>query len=126
MEAGHQWYEELPEQCPPGEAFSPEKFVCYRLCERASPSNGDFHSHRTLFPKKKFHVSECQARSVSVFKNAADLEPVLKMPAQKHKAVVEITLNKDDGVAMKTGKDSHYSWWRSCLFKLPGADEEIA
>ncbi|OLU22947.1 hypothetical protein BVH03_22110 [Pseudomonas sp. PA15(2017)] len=126
MEVKHQWFEELPEQCPPSGAFDPDQFVCYRLCESSAPSDGDFYSHRKLFPSKRYPVSECQARSVSVFKDSADLEPVLKIPAQRHKAVVELTLNKEDGVMMKTGNKSHYSWWRSCGFKLPSAAEESA
>ena len=118
MDVVHEWFEELPDQCPPAQASNLEKFVCYRLCEGAQPAEGDFLSHRTLFPKKVFRVPECQARAISVYKEAEDLDSVLKLPAHKHKIKVKITLGQDDGAVMKTGQGSHYSWWRSKRFDL--------
>lgn len=118
MDVKHEWYEELPEQCPPSETFSLDGFVCYRLCERAEPAEGDFLSHRALFPQKIFRVPECQARAISVFKKPEDLDPVLKLAIHKHKAKVKVILGQADGVAMKTGNGSHYSWWRSMRFDL--------
>ncbi len=115
------WYEELPEQCPPSDAFNPDRFVCYRLCECIEPSDGDFLSHRVIFPDKIFRVPECQARSISVFQNPEDLDRILKLAIHKHKAKVKIVLSQNDGVAIKTGKDSHFSWWRSRGFDLASA-----
>ena len=123
MDVKHDWYEELPEQCPPSGALSQNGFECYRLCECAEPSDADFLSHRVLFPHKKFSVSDCQARSISVFNKPEDLDNVLKLPVHRHKAKVKITLNQEDGVVMKTGNNSHYSWWRSRRFDLSRAIE---
>lgn len=118
MDVVQEWFEELPGQCPPAEASNFERFVCYRLCEGTLPAERDFLSHRTLFPKKVFRVPECQARAISVYKEAKDLDFVLKLPAHRHKNKVKITLGQDDGAVMKTGNDSHYSWWRSKRFDL--------
>ncbi|MBS7691933.1 hypothetical protein I0E98_21970 [Pseudomonas lalucatii] len=123
MDVKHEWYEELPEQCPPSDAFSLDGFVCYRLCECLEPTEGDFLSHRALFPQKTFHAPECRARAISVFKKPEDLDSLLKLAIHKHKAKVRITLGRNDGVAMKTGRDSHYSWWRSRGFNLMRAIE---
>lgn len=120
MEVKHEWYEELPDQCPPSGSFSVEGFVCYRLCESAKPAEKDFLSHRKLYPNKVFNAPECRARAISVFKQPEDLDPFLKLPIHKHKAKIKITLCEDDGLAMKTGKASHYSWWRSKGFSMPG------
>lgn len=123
MDVEHEWYEELPEQCPPSNAFNPDGFVCYRLCQCVEPTEGDFLSHRALFPLKTFRAPECRARAISVFGKPEDLDPLLKLAIHKHKAKVKITLGQVDGLAMKTGKDSHYSWWRSRSFNLIWAIE---
>lgn len=121
MNVKHEWHETLPEQCPPSDAFRLDGFICYRLCECTKPTESDFLSHRMLFPLKTFHVPECRARAISVFKKSEDLDSLLKLAIHKHKTKVKITLGQDDGVAMKTGKDSHYSWWRSTSFDLTRA-----
>ncbi|PBJ92304.1 hypothetical protein CMV24_27940 [Pseudomonas plecoglossicida] len=127
MEVQNGWYEALPEQCPPGEAFSPNEFVCYRLCESNTVTDRDFLSHRHLFPHKTFNVPECRARSISVFRDKNDLSGILKLPVHRNKTVVQLKLNACDGVAMKTGKvnDSHYSWWRSSGFDMNRAAEVL-
>lgn len=126
MDVSIKWYEELPEQCPPAEAFIPRGFVCYRLCEGEAPSDVDFLSHRHLTPHKKFSVPECQARAISVFQNSEDLSGVLKLAAHRHKKIVRITLDSCDGAAMKTSGSSHYSWWRSAGFVVARAIEDVA
>ncbi|KTB54965.1 hypothetical protein AO067_20310 [Pseudomonas viridiflava ICMP 13104] len=118
MDVVYEWFEELPDQCPPAQASNREGFICFRLCEGVLPAERDFLSHRTLFPRKVFRATECQARAISVYREAKDLDSVLKLPAHKHKNKVKIILGQDDGAVMKTGKDSHYSWWRSKRFDL--------
>jgi hypothetical protein len=36
------WYEELPEECPPLEAFSPNEVELYRLAKSNPPTEADF------------------------------------------------------------------------------------
>lgn len=126
MDVEHQWYEELPEQCPPSDAFGLQEFVCYRLCAGEAPQEQDFLSHRALFPAKKFSAPECQARAISVFTKPEDLDPVMKLAIHRQKAKVKIVLGREDGVAKKTGQNSHYSWWRSRSFQMSGVTEESA
>lgn len=123
MEVKYEWYEELPDQCPPVGAFCVEDFVCYRLCLGNQPSESDFLSQRSLFPDKVFHAPECRARAISVFKEPEDLDKLLKLPTHRGKAKIKITLRGKDGLAIKTGRDSHYSWWRSKGFSLPAEAE---
>lgn len=116
MDVEFKWFEELPEQCPPANAFGVEGFVCYRMCNSAAVVNEDFYSHRKLFVDRVFNVPECRARSVSVFTDPRDLDAFFKLQVNKNKALVKLRLIESDGLAMKTGKKSHYSWWRSKTF----------
>lgn len=121
MDVHFEWYEELPEQCPPSTAFSVEGFVCYRLCKAVVVEDEDFHSHRKLFPARVFNAPECRARAISVFTNPNDLDNLLKLSIHKGKAKVKLNLCGTDGLAMKSGRDSHYSWWRSKTFNTKAA-----
>lgn len=126
MEVQSEWYEELPDQCPPGEAFTPKEFICYRLVDGDIPEDKDFLSHRHIFPHKTFNAPECRARSLSVFKDKNDLSGILMLAAHRNKSVVQVTLSPGDGVALKTGKNSHYSWWRSNGFDMEKSVEVVA
>ena len=112
------WYEELPLDCPPEEAFAP-KATYFRLGS-IPPDDSDFWSHRQRFPHKKFHVSECVARSLSVFdtQNAAEHLKRL-LPAMRVKPIFQLDLSEKDGLIQQTGSDlHHFSWWRSTEFDL--------
>lgn len=112
------WFEELPLDCPPQEAFSPEK--SYFRLGSIPPDNSDFWSHRRRFPHKVFQVNECLARSLSVFD---DLEAVRRLkrllPSMRSKSIFQIDLVEKDGLIQQTGNDlHHFSWWRSTEFDL--------
>ena len=112
------WYEELPLNCPPEEASAP-KATYFRLGS-IPPDDSDFWSHRLRFPHKQFQVSECVARSLSIFddQNAAERLKRL-LPAMRLKPIFEIDLTKKDGLVQQTGNDPHhFSWWRSTEFDL--------
>lgn len=119
------WIEVLPDECPPKEAFKPEDFKVYRLAKEASVDERDFQSQRALKPNKVFKgLSECLARSLSVYNNVAKCLNMTKLPVYKKrwKAVLEITLEKEDGLILKTFTDpNHYSWWRTTNFSLDKA-----
>lgn len=126
------WHEILPEQCPPSDAFEPRGFVCYRLCKGSEPADADFVSQRQLQPTKVFNAPECVARAVSVHSDIADSLKLTGLPAHRGKTIVELALDPSHGVVKKTGRLSHYSWWRSSactpvLFaKKVGANDEIS
>ncbi|WP_282372353.1 hypothetical protein [Pseudomonas sp. PS02290] len=107
------WFESLPEQCPPSDAFEPEDFVCYRLCRGATATKEDFLSHRELLPNSIFNAPECIARAVSVHSELSDSLKLKGLPAHREKTVFELCLSPKHGMIKKTGKASHYSWWRS-------------
>jgi hypothetical protein len=112
------WYEKLPPDCPPIEAFVPVE-TYFRLGS-IPPRDSDFWSHRERFPHKQFHVSECVARSLSVFdtlKAALHLKELL--PAMRNKPIFQLELTEIDGLILQTSKDKHhFSWWRSTQFDL--------
>ena len=114
------WIENLPEKCPPDEAFVPDNFKVFRLATTETADEINFQSQRALKPNSKFKgVDECVARSISVFNEINKCLNMAKLPLYKNKwkAVLEIELNEDDGLALKTFKDpNHYSWWRSSNF----------
>ena len=112
------YYEELPPDCPPEEA-QPSVASFYRLGS-IPPKDSDFWSHRRRFPKKFFRVSECTARSVSVYD---DFEAVKKLRAMYEKMaampIFQVDLTEKDGLVLQTSGDKHhFSWWRSTQFDL--------
>jgi hypothetical protein len=131
METGT-WHEKLPEQCPPSDAFEPNGFVCYRLCNGPKATEIDFISHRQLFPDRSYNVPECRARSLSIHKDLADSKKLKSLPAHREKTIFELVLSKGHGLVKPTGRDSHHSWWRSAscfptTFAAPvgGAGEKV-
>ena len=112
------WYEQLPLDCPPKEASAPE--ATYFRLGSIPPEDSDFWSHRLRFPHKKFHVSECVARSLSIFDDQDAAERLKRLlPAMRLKPIFQLDLTEKDGLIQQTGNDlHHFSWWRSTEFDL--------
>ncbi len=107
------WIEELPDNCPPKSAEKPNGEF-FRLVENNPADKDDFASHRAVWPKKKFNVSECIARSLSIFSDVSGAEKIKKLPRHKSKSIVKFVLKKDMGLIEQTGRDKfHHSWWRN-------------
>jgi hypothetical protein len=120
------WYEQLPELCPPVDAV-PCEGTYYRIAKGNPASNGDFFSQRKLQPNKVFTglgVDECVARSISLFSDINDAIRRLKLPKFRNAQIAAVTLEPKDGVMKKTFSDSHYSWWRSTNFEVSQAKIE--
>ena len=120
------WYEQLPELCPPVDAV-PCEGTYYRIAKGNPASNGDFFSQRKLQPNKVFTglgVDECVARSISLFSDINDAIRRLKLPKFRNAQIAAVTLEPKDGVIKKTFSDSHYSWWRSTNFEVSQAKIE--
>ena len=122
-----EWFEELPEYCPPKESFVPKGMTVYRFSSSEIPSNNDFISQRLLNPDKIFSgVSECIARSLSVYDDLDACNNIYKLPRhrKRFKSILVVNLNESDGLIMKTFKDpNHYSWWRSNSFNFETANK---
>lgn len=116
------WYEELPESCPPKDAFMPQHRKFYRVAKGDPCKDSDFFSQRKLQPQKQFNVDECIARAVSVFEDYKDAERIVKLPKFKGGVIAEITLTERDGMIMKTSSKSHYSWWRTKYFNYENSN----
>jgi hypothetical protein len=113
-----EWFEELPKDCPPKEAFSPGNSF-YRIGS-IPPADNDFWSHRKRFPYRFFQVSECVAHSLSVFDDREAVERLQRLlPAMRGKPLLKLDLIASDGMIQQTGNDPHhFSWWRSTQFDL--------
>lgn len=113
-----EWFEELPEGCPPKESLSPGN-TFYRIGS-IPPADSDFWSHRKRFPHRVFQVSECVARSLSVFDDREAVERLRRLlPAMRGKPLLQLNLTAPDGLIQQTGNDPHhFSWWRSAQFDL--------
>ncbi len=113
------WFEQLPEQCPPKDAFIPKGETFYRLVNGQPATSEDFISQRAEFPWKDFlNIDKCIIRAVSIFKVKEDCEKMLKFPRHKTKSVYTLELAESDGVVKQTFKPSHHSWWRTSNFEL--------
>ncbi len=120
---GMDWYENLPQSCPPQEAKEPSGEQYFRILNSNNPSNNDFLSHRALYPDKKFSVSECQAMAISLFTDKESCRIVAKLPKYRNKNLYigELILTKSDGLIAHTPNKkslNHYSWWRSIKFDI--------
>ena len=109
----YEWIEDLPRNCPPTEAVPPNNDTFFRLVN-IPVSNQDFESNRRLFPKRFFKVSECVARSTSLFSNPHVCVEMRKFPLHKKKKLAQIILPPESGLVMSTGeRNNHFSWWRA-------------
>jgi len=113
------WFEELPDKCPPDNAFNPEGYTFYRLTTGDTPTEQDFFSQRANCPDCNFrNVSECIARSLSVWDDVEKCLNLLKLPRHKNKKLITLPLKSTDGLVLQTFKQNHHSWWRSSSFDV--------
>ena len=112
--------EPLPEDCPPEtaeEIISPR--IVYRRVWHNPPLNDDFRSQRAENPSKKFNVSECRARGVSVFVDREDLEELLKRPNFRGGQIAQVTLYPGAGYIEHTSRTtSHHTWWPLAAYNI--------
>ena len=118
------FFEKLPQNCPPAKAKMPNNEICYRLVKGFPPSIEDFYSQRKLYPNRNFNVNECIARAVSLQRTSWACEQIKKFPIHKNKIVVKITLDESSGMILKTSR-SHYSWWMSLGFNAVEKSELV-
>ncbi len=116
-----EWFEKLPDKCPPEDAVEPNHEVFYRITKGSQVTNTDFFSQQKEDPSKVFigeGIDECITRAVSVFRIKKDAQKKIHLPKFKGGYIAEITLDKKDGLIKKTFSKSHFSWWRSQYFDI--------
>ena len=119
MEKELNWFEKIPEQCPPEDAIYPNGEEFYRLCTNNPALSSDFYSQKKENPKRKFAgISECILFSVSIWNDKNKCLALKKFPSQKNKKLGKFILNKEDGVLKNTFKPNHFSWWRNEKFNF--------
>lgn len=112
------WFEELPEKCPPDDSFAPQGQTFYRLVSNQPVKSEDFVSQAQSASLKFKNFDPCILRAVSIFLDKKDCEKIGKLPRHQHKLVHAITLAEGDGLVKQTFNPSHYSWWRSVNFEI--------
>lgn len=118
----YEWEEDLNlanETCPPESAMPINGFY-FRLGNNP-PTPEDFFSHRRLNPDQSYSVTECRARSVSLFDTEEAAKKIKKMPKMRDKnlTVLEINFVNADGLVMQTGDNKHhFSWWKDKGFDI--------
>lgn len=111
------WHEDLPQNCPPSDAESPDGRTFYRLCKTNPADTADFISKHQENPNNTFAgVSTCILRAVSIWNDKNKCAEQRKFKTQRDKLVGEIILSEHDGLVKQTFQPSHYSWWRSDHF----------
>lgn len=118
-----EWFENLPQRCPPNDAV-PCSGRYYRIANGDPATTEDFFSQKRLQPNKIFKghgIDECITRALSVFKDISDAKKRLKLPKFRHSRIACVELSCKDGLIKKTFADSHYSWWRSKGFNVEQA-----
>ena len=105
--------ESLPSDCPPDNAREIiTETIVYRLVRNAPTNEEDFRSQRTFEPNRDFGVSECRARGLSVFMQAADAARAAQRSRNLRGAkLAQLTLNHGAGYIKQTGNRSHHTWW---------------
>ncbi len=111
------WFEPLPNQCPPGDATTPNG-VYFRVTETSQATCEDFWSHRKLNPDQKYNTNECRAMAVSVFDSSQAAQKLLLMERHRHKVITAVKLDSNAGKIQKNGQPNHFSWWRAVNFPV--------
>lgn len=123
-----EWYDPLPDNCPPPEAIQPNNEVFYRLADSIPPVEKDFCSKWSLHPHRNYNdVGECVAKACSLFSRYKDCDTLRKLSIHKNQKIVQFTLPPESGLILKS-RHHHYSWWRirgfdpirNCIEAVPG------
>ncbi len=111
--------EPLPEGCPPDAAdeIAAAREV-FRLVRNNPPTPDDFQSQRAEKPEAVFHISECQARGLSVFAQRRDSERALKLPTLRGRLICRLRLEAGAGRIQQTGRPTHHTWWPLAAFDV--------
>lgn len=113
------YLEPLPADCPPDEAQEiTVPTVVYRLVRTNPPTMNDFRSQRAEKPSRKFHISECRARGLSVFLKREDSQYAAKLPTLQGRMICKVRLESGDGAIQQTGSRSHHTWWPLARFDI--------
>lgn len=114
----YEWFESLPDACPPTDARVPQNEVYYRFAESDPPTEIDFLSVRARWPERKVDCDECEARSLSVWDSLDQMRKALSgYKPFRNRIPVAITLTSESGV-VKCTKANHYSWWRCSSYDV--------
>ncbi|WP_299492913.1 hypothetical protein [Acaryochloris sp. IP29b_bin.137] len=114
-EIDQEFYQHLPESCPPPDALDPS-FKVYYLSKNYPVTKNDCRSLRERQPMKRFPTNskECQACGLSCFTDLKEAELAKKFPNLKGMDVYEAKLFPNIGKIKSTpasSGNSHHTLW---------------
>lgn len=115
-----EWFENLPDNCPPEMAYPPTHATFYRVVEYSPPQSKDFLCHKKRFPRINF-ADKCISSALSIFTSLYECSQMLLLPRfknRKNSGIIRLNLPPESGVVLHTPNKNktHYSWWRSKQF----------
>jgi hypothetical protein len=123
------WPDFYPQGCPYNDSAPAEGDVFRVLVFASEPGPEDFKSYRELHPNRRFHVPECEACGLSVYRELADVESMMRrVPRLRDRPVVRGRLNARHGLIASTPKQkepSHCTWWIPCEVEEPWSAFEL-
>jgi hypothetical protein len=125
MNEAFEWFEQLPDQCPPSDAECPDGKVFFRMIRPDGPTSDCFLPTIWNRPIRDPRFTPCIQKSVSLFITLQDLMRARKIGEHQLKDVVRLHLPKGSGLIAKTGSAGHYSWWRDAKFDPVGSSNPL-
>lgn len=112
--------EPLPDGCPPDTAEDVSTaWQVFRLVRTNPPTDSDFRSQRAEKPSRGFrHVTQCQARGLSVFTARKDAARALRLPSQRGRFLCRVQFEAGAGHIQQTNRPSHHTWWPLAEFDI--------
>lgn len=109
-------YEQMPDNCPPGDASAVE-LLAYHFCRAVPPTAEDFIPLMRRGPTRPFNSpeQECQACGVSLFVDRDDAIALAgTSPLFRKRILTVLVITPDDGVVKHTpsvDRASHHTFW---------------
>ena len=104
------WAEPLPDGCPPADGQNTNSSTAmFRFVKADPPVANDFKSHRELGFFVPQTVTDCEARSVSLFATLEKCKEMRKLPRLRAMRIARLTLKREWGVVKHRGL--HVDWW---------------
>ena len=121
------WIPEMPDGVPPENIDIPEGHKFYRLTIGDTIAPSDILSYHELYPDRDWGEQTINSYGLSIIDDLNKVGKLKKIPSLRAcKGISSIVLNPKDGVVLQTGKNNHYTWWRTSSFDISVAETVMA
>lgn len=110
--------ENLPANCPPGNAGPLKQQLLIRLVGSNQPSDEDFKSHGALGKKCPKFVCQCEWTSCSLWNSAQNVLALPALPKLRKRLthVAYLQVDEASGMAHLTPRTGHVSLWMAAAY----------